>query len=291
MTVSAFGPPNPSVAGTTGREGYSGAGARADHDHDRTADAAALAASLLVATPVGAVSAFAGSSAPTGWLLCDGTAVSRATYAALFALIGTTYGVGDGSTTFNVPDLRGRTVVMVDGAAARLSANDTLAASSGAETHTHTEGAHTHTSAAHTHTSAGHTHGVSATHTHTSAAHTHTLGDSAVADINFASASNVLHIRSVAAATWTENRTATLASNGSANSASNTTGAALNGNTDSTTPGSTGSSSPGTTDSATPADTGSTTPGATGSSNGTGTGATSSMQPYLVLNYIIRTGL
>ena len=51
---------------------------------------------------------FAGSSAPTGYLLCDGSAVSRSTYAALFAVIGTTYGVGDGSTTFNVPDLRGR---------------------------------------------------------------------------------------------------------------------------------------------------------------------------------------
>lgn len=49
---------------------------------------------------------YAGSAAPTGWLLCDGSAVSRATYADLFALISTTYGAGDGSTTFNIPDLR-----------------------------------------------------------------------------------------------------------------------------------------------------------------------------------------
>ena len=48
------------------------------------------------------------STAPTGWLLCDGSAVSRTTYAALFAVIGTTYGPGDGSTTFNVPDMNGR---------------------------------------------------------------------------------------------------------------------------------------------------------------------------------------
>ena len=54
---------------------------------------------------VGAVVAFAGSTSPAGWLLCDGSAVSRATYAALFAVIGTTYGSGDGSTTFNVPNL------------------------------------------------------------------------------------------------------------------------------------------------------------------------------------------
>jgi microcystin-dependent protein len=57
--------------------------------------------------PAGTISMFAGSSAPTGYILCDGSAVSRTTYAALFALIGTTYGSGDGSTTFNVPDMRG----------------------------------------------------------------------------------------------------------------------------------------------------------------------------------------
>jgi hypothetical protein len=57
--------------------------------------------------PAGAVQAFAMNSAPAGWLAADGTAVSRSTYAALFAAIGTTYGAGDGSTTFALPDLRG----------------------------------------------------------------------------------------------------------------------------------------------------------------------------------------
>ena len=56
--------------------------------------------------PAGAVMAFAMSTEPTGWMECDGAAISRTTYAALFAAIGTTYGVGDGSTTFNLPDLR-----------------------------------------------------------------------------------------------------------------------------------------------------------------------------------------
>jgi len=60
---------------------------------------------------VGIVSPFAGSAAPTGWLICDGSAVSRTTYSRLFTVISTTYGTGDGSSTFNVPDLRGRHAV------------------------------------------------------------------------------------------------------------------------------------------------------------------------------------
>lgn len=69
--------------------------------------------------PSGAISAFGGTSAPSGWLMCDGTAVSRATYAALFAVIGTNFGSGDGSTTFNLPDFRGRFLRGTDGGVAR----------------------------------------------------------------------------------------------------------------------------------------------------------------------------
>lgn len=61
--------------------------------------------------PPGVVANYAGSSAPAGWLMCDGSAVSRSTYAALFAAISTTWGAGDGSTTFNLPDPRGRVSV------------------------------------------------------------------------------------------------------------------------------------------------------------------------------------
>jgi microcystin-dependent protein len=60
--------------------------------------------------PAGIVTAWAGASAPAGWQLCDGTALSRTTYAALFAVCSTTFGVGDNSTTFNVPDIRGRAI-------------------------------------------------------------------------------------------------------------------------------------------------------------------------------------
>lgn len=70
---------------------------------------------------------------PSDWLLCDGSAISRATYSTLFSLIGTDYGIGDGSTTFNLPDLRGR-VVVGSGTGSGLS-NRVLAATVGAETH------------------------------------------------------------------------------------------------------------------------------------------------------------
>lgn len=56
--------------------------------------------------PVGSMTMYAGASVPSGWLLCDGQAVSRTTYAALFTAISTTWGIGNGSTTFNVPDMR-----------------------------------------------------------------------------------------------------------------------------------------------------------------------------------------
>jgi microcystin-dependent protein len=66
---------------------------------------------LAYATPVGAVLDFAGPNAPPGWLICDGRLISRLTYSALFAIIGTYWGAGDGSTTFGLPNTPGRTLV------------------------------------------------------------------------------------------------------------------------------------------------------------------------------------
>ena len=60
-----------------------------------------------ISSPAGSVMSFASSTPPSGWVECDGSALSRTTYVALFTAIGTTYGTGDGSTTFNLPDLRG----------------------------------------------------------------------------------------------------------------------------------------------------------------------------------------
>ena len=58
-----------------------------------------------VVLPTGTIVPYAGATAPDGFLLCDGSAVSRTTYSALFSVIGTTYGEGDGNSTFNLPDL------------------------------------------------------------------------------------------------------------------------------------------------------------------------------------------
>jgi microcystin-dependent protein len=111
--------------------------------------------------PAGALMPFAGSAAPSGYLLCAGQAVSRTTYSTLFAAIGSTYGAGDGSTTFNLPDLRGRVAAGKDdmnGSAANRITNavsgitgTTLGASGGDER----QQQHTHTA---TVTDPGHTH-------------------------------------------------------------------------------------------------------------------------------------
>ena len=74
------------------------------------ATTAFVGAESQIAAPTGSVYTFAGSTVPTGWLKCNGALLSRTTYASLFAVIGTTYGAGDGSTTFALPDLRGEFV-------------------------------------------------------------------------------------------------------------------------------------------------------------------------------------
>lgn len=104
---------------------------------------------LGVASFTGVVVDYAGSSAPTGWLLCDGSAVSRTTYANLFAAIGTTWGAGDGSTTFNLPNLARRVTVGSGGTGSSTLAN-TLGSTGGEEAHLLTAAesglpAHSHT--------------------------------------------------------------------------------------------------------------------------------------------------
>lgn len=96
--------------------------------------------------PSGLMMDFAGETAPAGWLICDGSAVSRTTYAGLFATIGTTWGIGNGTTTFNLPDLRRRVTVGAGGTSTSILGN-VVGNVGGAETHliTQTEmPAHTH---------------------------------------------------------------------------------------------------------------------------------------------------
>lgn len=122
--------------------------------------AAQMNALLAATMPTGALTPFASSTVPTGWLLCDGQAVSRTTYAELFAIISTNYGTGNGSTTFNVPNLKGRVPVGLDSAQTEF---DVLAETGGAKTHTLTTAqmpVHTHTQNAHTHTQNDHNHAI-----------------------------------------------------------------------------------------------------------------------------------
>lgn len=131
-------------------------------DADLDAVAAAIQNYFL---PPGIMLDYGGAAAPTGWLLCDGSAVSRSTYAALFAAIGISYGAGNGSTTFNVPDRRDRFSIGKGVAAG----SDALGETGGAATVTLTAvqsglPAHNHAASAGTET-VNHNHGFSDTYT------------------------------------------------------------------------------------------------------------------------------
>lgn len=115
----------------------------------------------LLTVKIGTIVQFAGPTAPVGWLMCDGSAVSRVTYKSLFEVIGTTYGAGDGSTTFNLPDLRQRFPL----GKASSGTGAALGATGGAIDHVHAGGSHTHSIAA------------AGAHSHTVASHSHTIAD------------------------------------------------------------------------------------------------------------------
>src|SRR5690606_12658824 len=100
--------------------------------------------------PAGAIMAWSASAIPNNWLECNGQAVSRTTYSDLFAVVGTQYGVGNGSTTFNVPDFTGRVIV---GLSSDSSFN-VMGKTGGEKEHTLTTPempVHTHTQNAHSH--------------------------------------------------------------------------------------------------------------------------------------------
>lgn len=165
----------------------------------------ALGSGTTVEMPTGSIIVWVGapSSRPTGWLNCNGLAVSRTTYADLFAVIGTYFGAGDGSTTFNLPDFRGLSLVGAVSANAGIAVGNTaggkvwlqgtsdpftaLSHTTDTWAHTHTfsddsQGSHTHAIDHSTTTTfssstalSGHTHTYAASTSNTG--HAHTVGD------------------------------------------------------------------------------------------------------------------
>lgn len=98
---------------------------------DNSAVTTSLDYKMRVNNPIGEMTIWGTSTAPTGWLICDGSAVSRSTYSALFGVLSTTYGAGNGSTTFNLPNLKGRVPVGRDASQTEF---DTLTETGGSKT-------------------------------------------------------------------------------------------------------------------------------------------------------------
>lgn len=217
--------------------------------------------------PTGAVVPFGGSTVPAGFLLCNGQAVSRETYAGLFTVIGTTYGAGDGSTTFEVPDLRQRFPL----GKSTSGTGSVLGEAGGAIDHTHTQPTHTHSGPSHTHsnpnTSSAGSHAHSQGNTGSGGSHSHGAGTMATggSNNNGTVSSSGGSVRPLA--NHTHNITGTTTSAGSHSHSNPNT---ASGGSHSHTQGSTGASGT----------------GQTGASGGDTTG--SANPPYLTVNYLIR---
>jgi microcystin-dependent protein len=226
----------------------------------------------LLLTPAGVISQFAGSTAPTGYLLCTGQSVSTTTFADLFSVIGYTYG-GSGSN-FTIPNLQGRIPVGRDAAQTEF---DVLGEAGGAKTHTlttaempshtHTQNSHNHTQDSHNHTQNSHNH-TQNSHNHSQDAHTHPNAGGGYAQVlNFtASGGNSAYMGQgafgAAGATWAGSFTATNQATTATNQATTATNQATTATNQATT--------------------------ATNQNTGGG-GAHNNLQPYIVVNYIIKT--
>lgn len=141
--------------------------------------AAAIAAATSAVVPIGGITPYAGSAAPTNWLLCDGATVSQATYATLYSIVGHTYGADPGGGNFILPNLKGKVPVGINSAEAEF---DTRGETGGAKTvalttaelasHNHTQDAHDHTQDAHDHPQDSHAHTFT---TSTNGLHAHSI--------------------------------------------------------------------------------------------------------------------
>lgn len=209
-------------------------------------------------SPAGAIVAYGGASAPSGWLMCTGSTVSRSTYAALFSAIGTTYGAGDGSTTFGLPNLQQRFPL----GKASSGTGVTLGSTGGAIDHVHSGPSHTHS---HNHTLSSHTHTLS---------HSHTLSSNGYALVMMTAQYLRMNRITSGVASWSYNFQNFFGQNASG-SGTETAATSLDGVTDGASV--TTTSGPNTPNTDTDATAGGTAN--TGSNN----------PPYQVVNYIIKT--
>ena len=208
--------------------------------------------------PVGVIEMFAGSTAPNGWLVCDGSTVSRKTYSDLFKIIGTTYGVGNSNDTFTLPDMRGRTPIGVGTGTYLTATTRTLASTTGAETATLLEAnlpshAHAFTPSGSLNTESSHTHGSA-----NAGSHNHTSNNSLLMYVGSGGGANL----SSGTTYQIYNLNATIQNNGDHSHGS------TNSNTGHT-------------------HTFTGSPGTTGNGNGTAT-AVSIMPPAIAINFIIK---
>lgn len=259
--------------------------------------------------PPGAITAYVAAAAPAGWLLCDGSAVSRTTYAALFAIIASTYGGGDGTTTFNLPDLRGRIPVGKNaatfGSLAATGGEETHVLTSPAEIPSHTHvftgtamGTHNHTFTGDPLATHGHTfNGTAMTnHGHTFNGlplpdHQHYLTDSAAADMSYINGAHArdgsgIAVVDIGNKTGSTGGTSVFINGGPIVINGNAAGTVVAGSAG--TPGGTVVPITAGTPSGTLNPITAGTPAGTNANTGSG-GAHNNLQPYLVTNYIIKT--
>ena len=206
-------------------------------------------ARVRTVAPAGIMGAYAGGVVPDGWLLADGRAISRTTYSDLYAAIGTTWGPGNGNTTFNLPDTQERFLL---GKSATKAVGDT----GGESEHTLTTGEmprHSHSAPSHSHSISAHSHTIS-DHSHSYTDRSYASSTSISANVNVPGASSAAAINSLTSMTPSRS-------------------------TDSNGPGSTDHGGPGSTNSASGGNTG---------NNGSGD-PHNNMPPYAVVLYIIKT--
>lgn len=247
----------------------------------------------IILPPVGTVMPYVGTTAPTGWLLCDGGQYSSTTYPKLSALCGTRFGSAT-TGNFRIPDLKGRVVAGVDSSQTEF---DTLGESGGAKTvtlsvsnlpsHTHSVGAHSHSLNNHTHSTPNHDHTFSTpSHQHSFTVSGSTGQDGDHAHVSYHSNiegydfSQPLTTSVPITPNVYSNPTSTAGSHSHTFSASGTTGSS------SGTSGTTSSSGASTSGGPSQTNTGNSTAFDT-ASTGSGSGV-SVVQPYMALNYIIR---